>query len=182
MLIKITELNDELLGKFDAKEVKGTRVDSGEEWSKKFFANNLKLAAELAEFGIGETINVKMKQNGKFWDITGFELANEAMIAKVQGQGNAGGGYNKPADGGGGAKKAAWTPDPNKDRGVSLRYAIDTMIATTPDKNLKLMNVLDFTQGAKEFMDIYVDLMQGKDPFGRAEDAEDGDGLEPPAI
>jgi hypothetical protein len=186
MLIKITSVNDSLLGKFDAKELVGTRVDNGEEWSKKFFANNLKLAADLAEFGVGETINVKMKQNGKYWDLTGFETASPAMIEKVKGQGaynaNSATGGAPAASGGGGAKKGGWTPDPNKDRGVSLRYAIDSVIATTKPADLQKTDFLTFAQRVNEFMKVYVDLMTGKDPFKDAGDEKVGgdDGLAPP--
>jgi hypothetical protein len=187
MLIKITEIRDAKLGTFDAKELVGTRIDNGEEWSKKFFANNLALSNELAEFGVGESINVKMKQNGKYWDLTGFETASPAMIEKVKGQGayNAG---DKPTHtvgnaaggAGGGFKggKGTWTPDPNKDRGVSLRYAIDSVMAT---EEVKGMDRLTFTQKVNEFMKVYVDLMTGKDPFKDAGDEKGNDDpLAPP--
>jgi hypothetical protein len=185
MLIKITAVQDSLLGKFDAKELVGTRVDNGEEWSKKFFANNLKLAADLAEFGVGETINVKMKQNGKYWDLTGFETASPAMIEKVKGQGNFTAGNSAGRDGGGFSKpkeKSTWQPDPNKDRGVSLRYAIDSVIATTKPADLQKTDYLTFVQRVNEFMKVYVDLMTGGDPFSDAGDEKVGgdDGLAPP--
>jgi hypothetical protein len=185
MLIKITEIKVSLLGTFDAKELVGTRIDDGEEWSKKFFANNLALSNELAEFGVGESINVKMKQNGKYWDLVGFETASPAMIEKVKGQGSYNAGGNKgggaPAADTGGAKKGGWTPDPNKDRGVSLRYAIDSVIATSKPADIQKMDFLTFAQKVNEFMKVYVDLMTGKDPFKDAGDEKDTtDPLAPP--
>lgn len=185
MLIKITGITDDKLGNFDAKNLTGDRLDGEGEWSKKFFANNLKLQDELSEFGIGDKINVKMKQNGKYWDLTGFEMASEALIEKVTGgaggkpthvAGNAAGGAGGGFKGG----KGTWTPDPNKDRGVSLRYAIDSVIAT---KDVKGMDFLTFTHSVNLFMKVYVDLMTGKDPFNDAgtDDApKQGDGLNPP--
>ena len=94
MLIKLTGINDAMLGTFEAKEVTGTRIDNGEDWGKRFFANNRKLADELSEFGVGDNINVKMVQDGKHWNIAGFSEASEGMVDKVRA---GGGGYKNDA-------------------------------------------------------------------------------------
>jgi len=192
MLIKITGIEDSTLGRFDAKELKGTRIDDGKDWSKKFFANDANLLGQLEPFGVGDNVNVKMKQDGKYWNIEGFTEASDAMIAKAQEQG---GGYNKSSgsnsggkdnSGGGGSKKGNWTPDPNKDRGVSLRYAIDTMPIMHKAADLQKMDNMTFTKNVQALMNIYVDLITGKDPFEIPVDDDfvspEGDPLDPPTV
>jgi hypothetical protein len=78
MIIKITKIDRNYkLGKADAIRVHGERVD-GTEWSRAFFANETDVAADLANFGVGEWVNVKLlrdPKNNKFWNIKGFTAA-----------------------------------------------------------------------------------------------------------
>lgn len=89
MLIKLESVQDVMIkDQWAGKEVTGTRVDSGETWSKNFFADNKDLRNQLEEFGIGDIVNVQMKQQGKFWNINGFSTASADMIEKVKNSGS----------------------------------------------------------------------------------------------
>jgi hypothetical protein len=192
MLVKITEINDAKLGTFDAKQIEGVRIDSGEPWGKKFFANNRKLADELAEFGVGDNVNVKMVQEGKHWNIAAFTEVSEAMIEKVKAGGGgykggdaaakpAGGGY-KASAGGGKAKggdnmsKAEWAA---KDlatktsiaRAVALKCAIDFVGGKAKMTEGKLV------ESAKAFMPFLMD-----EKFDESPSVGGDDGLEPPVV
>jgi len=86
-IIKYTGLYNDMLGSKQAKRIEGTKIDDGSEWSKKFFADDKELRTQLDDFGVGDTINVKMKQSGKFWNIAAFEEASAELIDKVKGSG-----------------------------------------------------------------------------------------------
>lgn len=195
MLIHITELNDAKLGKFDAKQIEGTRIDNGEPWGKKFFANNRKLADELAEFGVGDNVNVKMVQEGKHWNIAGFTEVSEAMIEKVKAGGGgykggdtntkpAAGGYTKASTGGGKAKggdsmsKAEWAAKDRATkvsiaRAVALKCAIDFIGGKAKMDEDKLV------ASAAKFMPFLLDEAPKVDesPFVGGDD-----GLTPPVV
>lgn len=189
MLIKITEINDAKMGNFDAKEIVGNKIEDNTEWRKSFFANNRKLGNELAEFGIGDNCNVKMKQNEKnpkFWDIIGFEEVSEAMLEKVRN----GDGYKASPGGGGGAKKQyfggkakgggsdmtkeEWAEKDRKKeaaiaRSVALKAAIDFIGGKAKMTEEKLV------ESAKKFMPF---LIGDESPFK----ADGDDALTPPEV
>jgi hypothetical protein len=79
-----------MLGDYEAKLITGTRIDNGEEWSKKFFSNNQKLMDEFEEFGVGEIVNVRLtKGKGpKQWNVAGFEVPSQELIDEVKERAN----------------------------------------------------------------------------------------------
>ena len=88
MYLEITELKRGTLRAQSGKNhtglnVVGLKVEEdgspGEEW-KKFlmdWANADEIQA-LEDAGVGARVNVKMKKNGKFWNVAGVELIEEA--------------------------------------------------------------------------------------------------------
>ena len=193
MIIKITEIGDGFLGTFDAKVVTGTRLDDGAELEKKFFANNRKLADELADFGVGDNMNIKMakKPGSKFWDITGFESPSAAMIEKVTGAGNPGNGAgggggtaaykpaNKAAAGGGksgGLSKEEWA---EKDRKMKIGMSIHNGIAAAAQVSKVGTSPAKLIEYATELLPF---LMLTELPGSNVKTQEEtaGDGLNPP--
>lgn len=147
MLIKITNINkNETLGEYPAVMITGERVDGKGEWSKKFFDNNQTLMSELEEFGIGETVNVRMtkgrgtdKSGRPFWNIAGFEEASADLIASVSGgPANPSGGSPK-SSGAGGYTKSSWNGRTGEayDRSASVYLAWDIVKTISTDAELK---------------------------------------------
>jgi hypothetical protein len=190
MLIKITDIKmDAKLGTFDAIGLEGTRIDNGDEWGKRFFANNRKLADELAEFGVGDNCNVKMVQEGKHWNIAAFSEVSEAMIEKVKAGGGgykntpATGGeakatYNSPAMGkasGDKMSKDEWATKNRKDKyGMSIHNSIAAAsrlckIGTAPDA------VIDYAMKLVPFL-------LSEEPATAIDAADAGDPLDPPGL
>jgi hypothetical protein len=92
MLIKFTNLTDDFMDKnerYPGKLVTGTRVDSGEEVKRKFFANNQRLMAEISEFGFGDVINMRMVKKPKGWEIQSFEEADPQVVEAVSNKASA---------------------------------------------------------------------------------------------
>lgn len=88
MIIKFDRLDwNAKLGAHDAVEIKGTRVDNGEEWSKKIFANNGEFLKILSEFGSGDNVNFVMKKEGRFWNIDTISAATEEQVNKAKNAG-----------------------------------------------------------------------------------------------
>ena len=83
MIIKLTQVNDCKLGKSAAKEIVGEKVEDGSKWAKKFFANNKELRDQLDDVAVGDTLNVVMKQDGDFWNISSIALASEDDLSKA---------------------------------------------------------------------------------------------------
>ena len=83
MIIKLTQVNDCKLGKSAAKEIVGEKVEDGSKWAKKFFANNKELRDQLDDVSVGDTLNVVMKQDGDFWNISSIALASEDDLSKA---------------------------------------------------------------------------------------------------
>jgi hypothetical protein len=172
MIIKYKGMEDDMLGNHDAKKIMGTKVDDGEDWEKKIFANSKQLRDQLDKFGIGDYVVVKQVKQGKFWNITAFEAASPALVESAKNSG----GYTKPSGGGDYkktyTKKEPWVADPNKDgaiaRAVALKAAVEiaTPKATVPAiiKNAKLFEVY---------------LMDKKDE-AEEDPQEDCDALNPP--
>jgi hypothetical protein len=84
----LTGVYSDKLGSQDAKRIEGTRIDNGDEWSKKFFANNRELRTQLDDFGVGDNVDVQMLQDGKFWNIAAFNEIDPALVEQIAGQGN----------------------------------------------------------------------------------------------
>lgn len=84
--IELKSKKDSLLGKSKAVEVSGIKLDSGEEWSKKFFKNKSDLVDALEGFSVGDEVNVVMEQdenNKKFWNIVDFVDLTEEDREKI---------------------------------------------------------------------------------------------------
>lgn len=128
MLLKITAIEDDSLGASAAKRIEGTRVDNGEEWSKKFFADNRALREQLNDFGIGDIANVKLVQKGKHWNIESLTVPTESMIQKVKDSGGksytSGGAAASPSTGG---TKSTWNGRTGEayDRSAAIYLALD---------------------------------------------------------
>jgi hypothetical protein len=134
MILKITSITDDKLGNSDAKMIKGTRADNGEEWSKKFFADNKELRSQLDEFGVGEFVKIKLKQNPKnknWWDIQGFSAASPEEVKAIEGKGKSGSpSGNRGFTSGGGTRssltKEEWA---EKDRKAKIGMSIHNAVA-----------------------------------------------------
>ena len=122
--IKLTGVYSDKLGSQDAKRVEGTRIDNGDEWSKKFFANNRELRTQLDDFGVGDNVDVQMVQDGKFWNIAAFNEIDPALVEQIAGQGN-------KYDGGGGK------PDGSPSTGPSVRSTATAGPSGSSDKMSK---------------------------------------------
>ena len=152
MILKLTGVYDDNLGTQAAKRIEGTRVDNGEEYSKKFFANDKALRTQLDEFGVGDVVNVKMVKDGKFWNIGSFSVPSPESVETAKKNGKYGGISNPQTAGGGspattsggGApasdkmSKAEWAAkDRAKEesiaRAVAIKLAMDnTKVGTNP--------------------------------------------------
>lgn len=155
MLIKITAINkNETLGRegqYEATMITGERIDGKGEWSKKFFSNNQTLMSELEEFGVGETVNVRLtagkgtnKHGGKNWNIAGFEEASADLVASVQGDSNptSGSGTAGPSQVVASTKKSTWggrTGD-QYDRSAALYLSFDMIKTNTTEAILRKLN------------------------------------------
>lgn len=175
MIIKLEEINDVTIGgRYPGKEIVGTRIDNGETWKKNFFSDKREIRNQLEEFGLGDTINVKLVQDGKYWNIESITEASDSLIAKAQENANK---YSKPVASAptGGAK--AYSPKPyvadtNKDaqiaRAVALKAAIEFLGGKAKMTEEKLV------ESAKKFMPFLLDKEDVK--------GDDGDALDPPTV
>jgi hypothetical protein len=99
MIIKLTKVEDGKLGSKAAKVIHGEKVADGTAWKKPFFANQKDLRDKLMDFEMGEIINVVMKQDGDFWNISDLLEATDEDIEKAEGYGKGKSKFNsKPAD------------------------------------------------------------------------------------
>ena len=130
MLIKLKGVHDDKLGSKDAKRIEGTRVDNGEVWERKIFADARDLRGQLEKFGMGEIVNIKQVQNGKWWNISGFEKPTEELIQKVKSGGSFGGGSQKSAP-----TKSTWNGRTGEayDRSAAIYLALDFLKHTKMD-------------------------------------------------
>lgn len=135
MILKITAIADDKLGSHDAKRIEGTRIDNGEPWSKKFFANDKELRTQLDDFGVGDCVKIKLKQNEKnkrFWDIVRFDRPTEEEVNAVKDAGKSGTPSSSYSKGGGGGKssngltKEEWA---EKDRKAKIGMSIHNSVA-----------------------------------------------------
>ena len=87
-LVKITfdrwekgNTNPNARGKtFPVIRVFGTALsgkNEGQEWSTQIFANNRELASQVKALNKGETVDVKMKQNGNYWNAESFTVVTD---------------------------------------------------------------------------------------------------------
>ena len=131
MLIKLKGIHDDKLGSKDAKRIEGTRVDNGENWEKKIFADNKDLREQLAEFVVGEVMDVRQGKNGKWWNVTGFEWASAELIEKVSGRG--GSSYSNSNNSSATTTKSTWGGRTGEayDRSAAIYLALD-FLKTNP--------------------------------------------------
>jgi len=176
MLIKITEINkDESIGEYPAVMITGDRVDGKGEWSKKFFDNNLTLMSELDEFGIGETINVRMtKGKGKdrngnpYWNIVGFEEPSDDLLASVEGnKGNSATNPTAKSSGASGYSKGTWNGRTGEayDRSAAIYLAWDFLKGTKTEVALKKVDLRAVFDLAIKINNYIHDGGDGSDPL-----------------
>ena len=144
MLIKLTGIHDDKLGSKDAKRIEGTRIDNGEVWERKIFADARDIRGQLEEFGLGEVVNVKQVRNGKWWNISGFEKPTAELIEKVKSEGTGGQSYQSTAPA---AAKSTWNGRTGEayDRSAAIYLALDFLKtnATAPIKAERLYAMAD---------------------------------------
>ena len=129
MLIKLKGIHDDKLGNKDAKRIEGLRVDTGEPWERKIFADAQELRGQLDKFGVGEHINVKLEQKGKWWNVVAFEKPSAEMVEKVRAEG----GKKSYSSSGGGANKSTWNGRSGEayDRSAAIYLALDFLKTNT---------------------------------------------------
>ncbi len=82
-VIQLKQINDVKLGKHPAKEVVGTKLQDNTTWKKAFFANNKELRDKLADFEMGDVVNVVLEKKGEYYNITDFQEVDDADIEKA---------------------------------------------------------------------------------------------------
>lgn len=180
MIIKLTGVNDCMIGgKFPGKEIEGTRIDNGERWGKNFFADKRDLRNQLDEFGIGDVLNIKMVQDGKYWNIESITEASEALIQKAQEYGakDNGGGGNKPAKTyfAGTAETATMGKPSNTE--ASIARAVALKIAVSHLGGKAKMTEEKIIASAKKYLPYLLDEKEKVDESAFVEDA-----LTPPTV
>jgi hypothetical protein len=171
MLIKITEINDSELGSYDAKEIVGDRVDGQGEWRKKCFANDQQLMAELAEFGVGEIVNVKLKKGkgtNKYgkpnYNIDSFEEADEDLVKAVKANPS---GKSSGASGSSGSFKSGRSGEAY-DRSAAIYLAVDVLKhnnALNTKKTAQFITEKEIFELAVKFNAYIHDGDDGSDPL-----------------
>lgn len=136
MLIKLTDLKDSTIttkagNECDVKVVTGERIDNGETWERKVFMFNEKLIKQLADFGIGDNINVKMVQEGRFWNIDNFEVADDSYVETVRknAKKNPSKGKEMAQSAGGGSSKMSKEEWAAKERRTKVGMSIHNAVA-----------------------------------------------------
>lgn len=174
--------------KYDMTKIIGDRLDDGQQWEKAFFANNKELATALAEFGIGEYVNVQMKQDGKNWNIAGFSGVSDEMIEKVKATN---GGYkqevpsyqNKTTEVKTGSSdkmsKAEWA---EKDRKAKIGMSIHNAVAAASrvcKAGTKPVALLEYAAELLPFL-MMSELPEEEDPTEVLAEIDKSDPLNPP--
>lgn len=177
--IKLTGVYPDKLGTQEAKRVEGTRIDNGETWSKKFFANNRELRTQLDDFGVGDNVDVQMVQDGKFWNIAGFAEIDPALVEQIANKGNTYDGGKKanptggsstnrsnPTTTGGGSDKMSKAEWAAKDRAKELSIARAVALKAAVDNTKIGASVESIVGLAKEFVPYLLDEENlGADPL-----------------
>jgi len=130
MIIKLTAIADDKLGNKDAKRIEGVRMDTGEPWSRKIFADNRVLRGQLEQFGIGDMMNVKMVRQGQYWNVSGLEVASKELVDKVK---NSSATQQQGAGGSANTVKSTWNGRTGEayDRSSAIYLAMDWLKSST---------------------------------------------------
>ena len=166
MIIKLTGIYDDEIGTHAAKRVEGTNLNTGEPWDRKIFANAKDLREQLNAFGIGDNVNVKMEKNGKYWNVTGFEAASDALVEKAKE--SKGGGYTKSAGSTGGSKNT-WNGRTGEayDRSAAIYLAMDLLKNNKSLETKKGDKVIDLSEMIVTADMIFDYIHDGINPFDK---------------
>lgn len=173
MIIKYTGSFDDKLGSQDAIRITGVKVDNGEEWEKKIFANNRDLREALEDIGEGEFVNITMTQKGQYWNVTGIAIASDALVqaAKEKGSFSAGSTPNQKTTGSMGApsgKSSTWNGRTGEayDRSASVYLSFDILKSTMTDAALKKLGADGATAAVMNTADQLFDYIHSNiNPF-----------------
>lgn len=159
MIIKLTGVEDcKIADKYPAKRIIGKKIQDGSEWSREIFSNT-DAAKQLSNFAEGETINVKMQKDGKFWNVTGVFEATPDEIEAAKEPYKGGHGAGKMTVGGG--SKGGWNGRTGEayDRSAAIYFAFDFMKVTLSDTKLKKLTLETLIDVADE---VYAYIHDGK--------------------
>jgi len=165
MLIKLKGIHDDKLGSKDAKRIEGLRADTGEPWERKIFADSRDLRGQLDKFGVGEYIDVKLEQKGKWWNVKSFEKPSAELIEKVKAEG---GNKSQKSYSYSGGAKSTWNGRTGEayDRSSAIYLALDLCKHKTEEGPISLDVLYDLAD------DVYNYIHNGVNP--------NVDPLEPP--
>lgn len=121
MLGTIVKFSDTLIGKGNKTPALAVTVKKtdGEEKTYNIPKFNEDVIEQFEDLAPGDNVDLVFKK------VRGFMNIVEAK--KYSGAMDSGSESTAPSTGGAGRTGSRWTPDPNKDRGVALRYAVDAM-------------------------------------------------------
>lgn len=143
--MELRKVEDVKQGKYDMVNVKGVRLDNGEEWSKKTFATlpdgkRQPVLKQLDNFDVGDNVRVVLKKNNKnYWNISGFEEVPKDAMAKYSSEKNKGN-SNSNRSGGGGYTPTGPTRGHDTNRSASIYLAKELVFAVHTEAQLRKMN------------------------------------------
>ena len=167
MKIKFTKLETTEGEKADgtiwtAYVVHGTKLENGAPWKSSNIFNstfNADLIKSIKALNQGDRVDVKMKQQPgtKYWNVVRIEpitgdtevqsaTPHDGVLTKSFGNLKTGG---------------RWEPDPNKSRGIALRYAIDSMPILYAAKTLNGFGEKEFTTRVFMLANDYLSYIEG---------------------
>lgn len=144
--MELRKVEDVKQGKYDMVNVKGVRLDNGEEWSKKTFATlpdgkRQPVLKQLDNFDVGDNVRVILKKNNKnYWNISGFEEVPEGALAKYNSNTNNNTGSSGKGGPGGGYTPTGPTRGHDTNRSASIYLAKELVFAVHTETALRKMN------------------------------------------
>ena len=151
---------------YDQARVIGKAIggkSDGQEWSTTFFKNNKEAVSVIQSLNQGDTVEIKMKQNGEFWNAVSIE-----KIAGTQGEPT----VTSPVG------AVVMGPSPNNKREGALKLAVESMGPKPPKKNTAV-----YAMEIGELADLFIDYINESGPFamnattnGIPDSDDDGDG------
>ena len=144
MIIKYEGTKADKLGSKNALRIEGTDVRTGKPWAKKIFidqknVSNVPLAEILEDVGAGEYLNVRMRQNGKFWNVVDVKEATEGELAQAKFGGDTKG--YKPSGGTNstGSTSSGWNGRTGEayDRSAAIYLSADILRMSMSDAQLR---------------------------------------------
>jgi len=123
---------------------------SGQEWSTQFFASARDLASQVKELKKGDTVNVRLEQNGQFWNPMGFQkVADEGTSASPSQSVNANSAPTQIA-----------SSAPDQTRLTNFKLALE-MIGPKP----KAQDVAEYLSNVATYADLVQDYVDKKGMF-----------------